>query len=151
DSSGAQVAASVEFGGVTQAGLTFADPVVSTPALPPNFSLHGAMIDIHTTALYTPPVVVCFFGIFAPSDRLLHFENNSWVDVTTLPSPNQLCGTVQSLSPFAAGSFSSTNTPPTLSFPGNITAEATGPTGAAVNYTASAHDAEDGSIVISCG
>ena len=43
-----------------------------------------------------------------------------------------------------------TNTPPTLSLPNNITAEATGPGGAAVSYTATASDAEDGSLTPSC-
>ncbi len=36
-----------------------------------------------------------------------------------------------------------TNTAPTLSLPSDITAEATGPNGAVVNYSASASDAED--------
>lgn len=43
-----------------------------------------------------------------------------------------------------------TNTPPTLTLPSDITASATGPSGAVVNYTASASDAEDGVIAPTC-
>ncbi len=43
-----------------------------------------------------------------------------------------------------------TNTPPTLNLPSDITASATGPSGAVVNYTASASDAEDGSVTVTC-
>jgi hypothetical protein len=43
-----------------------------------------------------------------------------------------------------------TNTPPTLTLPSDITASATGPNGAVVNYTASASDVEDGSIAPAC-
>jgi hypothetical protein len=42
------------------------------------------------------------------------------------------------------------NTAPTLSLPSDKTAEATGPGGAAVTYTASANDAEDGALTPSC-
>jgi large repetitive protein len=41
-------------------------------------------------------------------------------------------------------------TPPSLSLPADITAEATGPSGAAVSYTASASDLVDGVVVITC-
>jgi hypothetical protein len=41
-------------------------------------------------------------------------------------------------------------TGPVLSLPGNITAEATGPDGAAVSYTATALDAVDGAVTPSC-
>jgi hypothetical protein len=41
-------------------------------------------------------------------------------------------------------------TPPVLSLPANITAEATGPSGAAVTYTATATDLVDGPVTPSC-
>jgi hypothetical protein len=41
-------------------------------------------------------------------------------------------------------------TPPTLSVPGPITTEATGPGGAAVSFSASANDAVDGSVTPDC-
>jgi len=41
-------------------------------------------------------------------------------------------------------------TPPVMTLPGATTAEATGPSGAAVTYAASARDAVDGPVAISC-
>ena len=51
------------------------------------------------------------------------------------------------------GTFSVTvvdTTPPALTLPGDITAEATGASGAVVTYTASAHDLVDGSVSVAC-
>ncbi|HEX3579398.1 MAG TPA: HYR domain-containing protein [Thermoanaerobaculia bacterium] len=51
-----------------------------------------------------------------------------------------------------SGSFSVTvrdTTPPTITAP-NVTAEATGPSGAAVTYSATATDLVDGSVAVSC-
>src|SRR5713226_7883929 len=53
----------------------------------------------------------------------------------------------------ANGTFTVTvqdTTPPALTLPANITAEATGPSGAAVSYTATASDAVDGPVTPSC-
>lgn len=53
----------------------------------------------------------------------------------------------------ATGSFNVTvvdTTPPALSLPGNITAEATGPSGAVVTFTVSATDLVDGSRPVLC-
>ena len=52
-----------------------------------------------------------------------------------------------------SGSFTVTvvdTTPPALSLPANITAEATGPSGAAVSYSATANDLVDGSRPVTC-
>lgn len=53
----------------------------------------------------------------------------------------------------ASGSFTVTvqdTTPPAITVPGNLTAEATGPTGATVTFTATATDAVSGAITPSC-
>jgi large repetitive protein len=55
----------------------------------------------------------------------------------------------------ANGSFTVTvtfadNTPPTVTVPADIVAEATGPSGAVVNFTASANDSVDGAITPTC-
>jgi hypothetical protein len=53
----------------------------------------------------------------------------------------------------ANGSFTVTvtdTTPPTLTLPDNQTAEATGPGGAAVSFTASANDIVDGNVPVNC-
>ena len=44
----------------------------------------------------------------------------------------------------------SDTTPPDITVPGDLSAEATGPDGAAVTYSASATDAIDGSVAVSC-
>jgi hypothetical protein len=52
-----------------------------------------------------------------------------------------------------SGSFHVTvvdTTPPTLHLPSTITAEATGPSGAAVTYSATATDLVDGSVTVTC-
>jgi hypothetical protein len=53
-----------------------------------------------------------------------------------------------------SGNFTVTvqdTTPPSLSLPADMTVEATGPTGAAVSYSASASDLVDGSVTVTCG
>ena len=41
-------------------------------------------------------------------------------------------------------------TPPVLSLPGDLTREATGPSGAAVSFTATANDVVDGNVAVTC-
>lgn len=53
----------------------------------------------------------------------------------------------------ASGNFTVTvqdTTPPDLNLPADITKEATGPSGAAVNFSASASDLVDGSVAVDC-
>ena len=66
--------------------------------------------DVTTTAVFTSPVTVCTtYDPVNYSDpkplRLLHFENNSWVDVTTSnnTSHNSICGQVNSFSALTVG------------------------------------------------
>jgi len=68
---------------------------------------------------------------------------------TTLVS----CSAIDSHSNNSSGSFNvvvSDTTAPVLALPDDITAEATGPSGAAVSYTASASDLVDGAVTPSC-
>jgi hypothetical protein len=63
------------------------------------------------------------------------------------------CSATDSLGLTTAGSFTVTvadTTPPSLTLPSDITAEADGPTGAAVSYTATATDLVDGSVPVIC-
>ena len=80
-----------------------AEILSNPPPPPPGFVIVGAVFDLVTTALYTPPIRVCIEGTFATSDRLMHFEGASWVDITTpaLSSATRRCGAATSLSPFA--------------------------------------------------
>lgn len=64
------------------------------------------------------------------------------------------CSSTDSALNTASGGFlvivSEDVTPPVLSLPANITAEATGPNGAVVNYTATANDDLDGPVPVTC-
>lgn len=141
------------FSAVTAAGYTTAIPSTVGPPLPPNFSLNGALYDIATTAQYTPPITVCFGGRFIASDRVLHYENGQWVVLPNqqLAPPGgpytQICAETASLSPFAVATL---NTPPTLTLPADITAEAASAAGSVVAFTATANDAEDGVLAATC-
>lgn len=85
------------------------------------------------------------------------------------PSPSVACGASPSFFPLgttavtctatdASGNSSSASltitvvdtTPPSLSLPGNQTAEATSASGAVVNYTASAGDIVEGAVAVNC-
>src|SRR2546426_842631 len=64
-----------------------------------------------------------------------------------------LCTATDAHGNTATGSFQVTvqdTTPPTLVLPGTITAEATGPSGATVGFSASASDLVDGSVAAQC-
>ena len=63
------------------------------------------------------------------------------------------CSASDAAGNIASGSFTVTvvdTTPPTVTVPANITAEATGPSGAAVTFTATASDLVDGVIAPTC-
>jgi hypothetical protein len=63
------------------------------------------------------------------------------------------CSATDAAGNTANGSFTVTvrdTTPPTLNLPADITEEATGPSGAAVSYSASASDIVDGSMAADC-
>ncbi len=70
-----------------------------------------------------------------------------------LGTTNVNCSAADAHGNTGSASFSVTvvdTTPPTLSLPANITAEATGPSGAVVTFSASASDLVDGPVAISC-
>lgn len=129
--------ATVTFSQVTVSGNTTFFTSASGPALPSGFSIGDPPLfyDISTTTTFAPPVTICIayeaarFG--DPNNvRLLHFENNAWVDVTTFNDTinHVVCGQVNGFSLFAVaealppppvaynftGFFPPVNTPPTL-------------------------------------
>ena len=111
-------AATVEFGQVTSPGTTTFTPILPDPAsMPVGFTLCSTCpaFDITTSATIVPPITVCLTvpaSVTAPVFQqllLLHGENGQWVDRTTSridqPGLRQVCGVVNSLSPFALAIF----------------------------------------------
>jgi hypothetical protein len=63
------------------------------------------------------------------------------------------CSATDAAGNTSTGTFTVTvvdSTPPKLNLPGNITEEATGPSGAAVSFNATAEDAVDGDVTVTC-
>ncbi|MBI4685573.1 MAG: SBBP repeat-containing protein [Nitrospirae bacterium] len=80
-------------------------PVPSGFVVLNDFPAGPAYFDITTTASFSGQATVCIpypSNYNEPQMRLLHYENDSWVDVTSLNDPNQgiICGQVSSFSPF---------------------------------------------------
>lgn len=99
--------ASINFFEVTLAGSTTIDVLNGAPLLPAGYLLAGGQYyDINTTAEYGTPVTICV--PFNPADfpdsavRLLHYDGNAWVDITTTSDPaGTVCGVTEGFSPFA--------------------------------------------------
>jgi parallel beta-helix repeat protein len=112
---GAPGSATVNFFTVDTAGYTTVDLIGGGPPLPEGYGgASGAVYDISTTAEFGEPVVVCLsydpdaYG--TPSVRLLHFDGELWLDITTLnnpfSSPARVCGEAESFSLFAVAAAS---------------------------------------------
>jgi hypothetical protein len=95
---------------VTKNGGTTFYTSASGPPLPAGFSLGTPPVyyDISTTASFAPPANVCIAYDPArftnPANvRLLHFENDAWLDVTISNNTTDyiICGQVSGFSPFA--------------------------------------------------
>jgi hypothetical protein len=113
------------FASVTAAGETSA---TSSPTGPPaaGFQVPGGSLywDITTTATYTTPILVCLpvpAGVSNP--RLIHFESSQPVDVTTGVVNGDVCGDVDSLSPFVVAVPAATASASALTYTGptNVT------------------------------
>lgn len=101
---------SVTYLQVIEGGATSFSTSSSGPPLPAGFALGDPPVyyDFSTTAVVTPPVTVCIkydparFGELNDL-RLLHSENDAWVDVTTSNDAinHVVCGQVESFSLFA--------------------------------------------------
>ncbi|CAN5589252.1 hypothetical protein BH23CHL5_BH23CHL5_20410 [soil metagenome] len=97
------------FENVISAGQTFITVEYSPPSLPAGYSLDGALFfDISTTALFEGSIEICLSydpDAFenAAELALLHYDGDAWQDVTIFNDPisGEICGSVNSLSPFA--------------------------------------------------
>ncbi len=103
------VSTTVTFATVTGGGTTSLSRSAGGPALPRSWYRAtgvSSYYNITTTATFSGAVTVCldFSDHIFPAGavlRLLHYENNAWVDVTSGPPVGStICGAVTSLSPF---------------------------------------------------
>ena len=120
--------AMVTFANVCLEGTTTFSPITpDTAQLPPGYTLCPTCqaYDIATTACYSPPVTVCLAVPVAVDQqtfillKLMHLENNAFVDRTTghltdAGGARFVCGVVQSLSPFALASSAGPTAAPGL-------------------------------------
>jgi HYR domain len=146
--------ADVTFDSVTAAGNTTLTSSSTGPQLPSGFQLSGGLyFDLSTTAAWSGSAIVCF-PYLGPMPELFHHDSSAggWVDVTdaTLSTASRVCGRVSSFSPFATATAPADTTPPMLHLPANVTAVATSPGGAVVNYTATATDNLDANASAAC-
>lgn len=137
------------FSSVTSGGTTTLTTTTSAPPAPSGFQVAGTTYNIATTAAFTSPVTVCIG--YTPADfpppatpRLLHYEGGAWVDVTSSvnAAQSQVCGTVDSFSPFATAKADAT--PPVVAVVVSPPANAAGwhKTDPTVNWSSS--DPESG-------
>jgi len=140
------------FGNVETAGVTTLvsqDPG-SAPPLPADFKLGDPAIlyNIETTATFSGAIALQFDYSGASFDdasdlRIMHYESDAWVDVTTgIDLANTLVfGQVTSLSPFAV--VEPTNRPPVADAGADQSVECASPDGTPVTLDASASSDPD--------
>ena len=112
--------ANLTFETVDVGGTTTITSTTTVPAVPGGYLQAGATYyDIDTTAQFSGAVEVCLG--YDPADvdpalvTLLHYTDGEWVDVTTSndTTAGVVCGSVESLSPFAIAATSDTSAPST--------------------------------------
>ena len=114
----------VSYFSVDTAGTTTADRIGAGPSLPDGYGGASTYVfDISTTAQYSEPITLCIN--YDPADfggstslRLLHFDGELWLDVTTLhnpfATPKRICSNiVEGFSLFAIARASSGQAPET--------------------------------------
>lgn len=148
------------FSKVKTSGQTTIVKSNSGPPIPGGYRLvdvGGSLYwDIDTSAEYDPPITVCIHYDDAAVQgneedlELWHDSGSGLINITESldTDANVICGTVDSLSPFAL--VEPLNTAPVLSLPGLLVAEAESRDGARVEFEVGASDAEDGSLMPSC-
>ena len=87
--------ATVNTSAVTLTPISNPAPETATP-----FSAAAAHIFDVAVVYITGQVTICVAG--SSTDRLWHYTNGAWVDITTTHTSTQVCGVTTSFSPFAA-------------------------------------------------
>ena len=128
------------------------DIIVSFDVTPPVLSL-PAPITAEATSASGAVVTYAAFAIDDTDGPVPVTCDHASGSTFPIALTTVLCTASDSHGNIANGSFTVNvrdTTPPALSLPANITAEATGPSGATVNYTATATDIVDGSRPVTC-
>jgi Bacterial Ig-like domain (group 3)/MBG domain (YGX type)/Abnormal spindle-like microcephaly-assoc'd, ASPM-SPD-2-Hydin/Beta-propeller repeat/NHL repeat len=96
------------FSNVTQPGVTSLTTSPTGPAAPAGFQLGNPPVyyNLSTTANYAAPITICinYTGItFTQPPQLFHYQNGMWANITLSVNLTTMivCGTTNSLSPFA--------------------------------------------------
>jgi hypothetical protein len=139
------------FSHVTSPGETSVTSLSSGPRPPLGYEVLGAYFELATTAAFDS-AEVCFPYTGTPAPSIVHFLEGAQpvVLATSRDTGAEVCAVVTSFSPFVLVRPAGDTTAPTLSLPGNLTVNATLPTGTAVTYAASASDNVDPSPGLSC-
>jgi hypothetical protein len=167
-SSDATVACSPASGSTFAVGDTTVDCTATSPGGTSADSFVISVVDTQPPVLTLPDTINA--GATSPSGASINFAvsandlvdgptsvNCDYPSGVTLPIGTTVvrCAARDQHFNTALGSFtvivSADVTPPVLSLPANITAEAAGPNGANVNYIATANDDHDGPVPVTCG
>jgi hypothetical protein len=143
----------ITFANVAVAGETTVVPAASGPPVPSFFQIAGDYFELSTTASWDAAAgaTVCFAFSGSPAPQIVHFVDGVATIVPTTVGPGQqVCGTVNSFSPFVLVRPAADTTPPALSLPGTLMVNAASPGGAVVTYSASAIDNADPNPAVSC-
>jgi len=90
------------FAEILTTGFLVAEVMQNPPPPPLEHVFIGLVFDLIATASFTPPITVCIDGAFQTGDSLVHFESNTWVEITSpgASTGETICGTSNTLSPF---------------------------------------------------
>ncbi|HSL23637.1 MAG TPA: Ig-like domain-containing protein [Vicinamibacterales bacterium] len=131
------------FSAIVQSGLLTADAIAAPLPAPNGLGFVGQVYDMSTSAIVSGAISVCVQGAgFTTANRLLHFENGAWADVTSDASALQVCGSVLGLSPFAVATPA--NAAPSADAGASQSVEATSAAGATVTLIGTGSDPDPG-------
>lgn len=129
------------FGNVTQPGLAIATLITPSPTAPTGTKFINSVFDIETTAVFVPPITICFTGSgFLPGDQIWH---NGTLLTTTVSTSTMICAQTPSLSPFGVVRAVTANNPPSANAGADQIAEATSAAGAQVTLSGKGTDPDN--------
>jgi hypothetical protein len=141
DANNIQQPIQLTFGNVTQPGLVIATLITPSPTAPTGTKFINSVFDIETTALFVPPITVCFTGSgFLAGDQIWH---NGVLLATTVSTSTMICAQTPSLSPFGVVRATTANNPPSANAGADQIAEATSAAGAQISLSGKGTDPDN--------